>query len=246
MLGVAIITFNEERNLERTLQAIKNLASEIVIVDSHSTDQTQKIATALGARVITRSWSGFANQKQFAINELSTPWILALDADEVITPECAQEIKEIINSKTEIAGYRLPRYMHFMGRTLKFGKGVDHPLRLFKKGAGNYDQRLIHEQVVLSGDCSTLRNGMIHYSAENISERINKIKRDNELEARHYNHGQGQILRLIINPLKNLYMNLFKRKGYKDGVPGLINTLLFAYQLFDHEYRLLRNPKGVV
>ncbi len=240
MLGVAIITYNEEKNLARTLEAISTIASKIVIIDSFSQDGTQKIAKEYGAEFIQRKWSGFAEQKQFAIENLNTPWILALDADEVLSAECASEINKIINSTTVYAGYQIPRYLHFMGKTLKFGKGVDSPLRLFRQGLGKYDRRLIHEKIEVSGPVNILESGMIHYSAETISKRLSKIKRDNQLEIEHYNVGQGSLARLLLNPPKNFYFNFFKRRGYRDGLPGFINTLLFAYQILDHEYRFLK------
>lgn len=243
-LGVAIITLNEEKNIERTLSSIASIADEIVVIDSYSTDGTEEIAKKFNVTFIKREWPGFADQKQFAIEQIKSEWILALDADEVLTPECANEIKKIVETpKPNFKSYRIPRKLYFMGRTLHYGKGVDKPVRLFQKGVGVYDQRLIHEQVIVNTPLGTLKSPMIHYSAESISRRIKKIRRDNILELKHYNQGQGHLSKIILNPFKNLYFNIIKRSAYRDGLPGIILALLFCYQLFDHELQFYRNRR---
>lgn len=238
---MAIITFNEERNLARTLEALQPLSKNIIVVDSESTDQTEEICKRFGTKFITKKWSGFASQKQFAINQLSSEWILALDADEVVTPELVEEIKKALENPSEIKGFKIPRKLHFLGKVQHHGKGVDTPLRLFKKNHGKYNQREIHEEIVVEGEISSLVNAMIHYSSESISDRIRKIRRDNHLELIHYNQGQGSLWRLAIFPFKNLYFNIIKRQAYRDGMRGIILSILFSYQLLDHELRLFKN-----
>ena len=101
-LSVAIITYNEERKLRQTLEAVRDIASEIVIVDSNSTDRTGEIAQNFGAKLILREWPGYSAQKNFLLDQCQGEWILLIDADEVITPELAGEIQKICEAPNNI------------------------------------------------------------------------------------------------------------------------------------------------
>ena len=97
-LSVCIITLNEEANIVRTLQGVKEIADEIVVVDSGSTDTTVSLAQGFGAKVFVEPWKGFARQKNSALEKASCDWILSLDADEEVSPELAASIKTLLTS----------------------------------------------------------------------------------------------------------------------------------------------------
>ena len=121
-LSVGIITFNEERIIAKTIDAVKNIAGEIVIIDSNSTDKTVEIAKSKGAKVITQSWLGYGKQKNFMIDNCSGEWILSIDADEIISQELANEISEEIKKENNISEvYELREKVVCFGKLIKHG-----------------------------------------------------------------------------------------------------------------------------
>lgn len=243
-LGLAVITKNEERNIERCLRSV-SFATEVVVVDSLSTDETVAIARRLGARVIERAWPGYAKQKQFALEQLTTDWILCLDADEWLEAECANEIRELLNLRPSVNAFRIPRFHFFFGRVLRFGKGVDHPLRLLRRGKGHYSSRAIHEEILVDGEVGCLQFGMIHHSSETIGQRLAKIHRDTDAEIQ-YDSGSPLSLRaMLIDPIRYFASYVLKRGGWRDGWRGLLLTALFSYQLMLQQlkYRAARRGK---
>jgi glycosyltransferase involved in cell wall biosynthesis len=107
-ISAVLITYNEEKNIADAIKSVE-WADEVLVVDSESTDRTREIAASLGARVITRSWPGFAAQKQFAVDSAENDWVLSLDADERVSPELREEILNLKNNGAADYGYRLPR-----------------------------------------------------------------------------------------------------------------------------------------
>ena len=148
MLSVAIITFNEELNLERTLESVKLLAQEIVIVDSYSTDKTVEIARAYGARVFQREFDGFSSQKNYLLDQCSGEFILLIDADEEISKNLAEEIEsEMKNPGAEI--YEAPFISYCFGKPVHYGgwSGFSK-IRLFRKGAVRFGEEKVHERFI--------------------------------------------------------------------------------------------------
>ncbi len=156
-LTVIILTYNESINISRAISNTINWASEVVVLDSFSEDNTIDIAEALGARIIQRKFDNYASQRNFAIKEidLNTEWVLFLDADEYLFEELKDEIAAVLPDST-VDGYYLKRRFYFNGRWIK--RGGYYPiwiLRLFKKTKGSFE-REINEHVVLSGTLSKL------------------------------------------------------------------------------------------
>src|ERR1700747_1183584 len=135
-LSVAIVAMDEEANIGRTLASVE-WADEIVLVDSGSKDRTCEIARECGARVVTEPWRGYVAQKQYAIDLCTKDWVLLLDADEEVSPELADEIREVLADRHALNGYRLPRKNLFLGRWMRHGGFYPDPkLRLFRRGQG--------------------------------------------------------------------------------------------------------------
>src|SRR5260221_7467703 len=162
-ITAAIITFNEAENIRAACESVA-WADEILVVDSESTDATREIASACGARVIIKSWPGFAAQKQFAADSATHDWIFSLDADERASPELQVSIAALRDEpETKQAdGYRIARRAFYMGRWIRGGGWYpDYQLRFFYRRRGHWGKRLIHESVsmdegapveILSGD----------------------------------------------------------------------------------------------
>ena len=199
-LSVVLATFNEENNLPACLDSVKNLADEIIIVDGSSTDKTVTIAKKYGAKVIVvENLPNFHINKQKAIDLATKDWILQLDADERVTPELAQEIKEeIVNCKLKIEssvnGYWVARKNWFLGRFLmKGGQYPDYTLRFYRKGKGYLPQVHVHEQAEVVGRVGYLKHALLHYPYKDFGYYLLKWDRYNNLletqiiyPAKHY------------------------------------------------------------
>ena len=245
-LGLAVITKNEEKNIAQCLESVP-FAKNKIVVDSLSTDKTTEIATNLGAQVFERKWEGYPKQKQFALDQVNTDWILVLDADEYLSPEAQVEIQKIILNPNASDSYRIPRYEVFMGQIIKYGKGVDHPLRLIKKGKGQYTTREVHEEIIVNGSCGIMKHGMIHKSSVDILSRYEKIKRDLVLEKQYITGETISLTTLFGGPVRFFMSYMIKKKAWKDGVPGVIWLLFFTFQLFlqqalQYEQSLIKKP----
>src|ERR1700736_4435 len=141
-LSVCIITLNEEANIGRTLKCVKEIADEIIVVDSGSTDATVSLAQQFGAKVFVEPWKGFARQKNSSLAKVTCDWILSLDADEEVSPELAASIKSLLTSGTpQFAGYTMNRRNMYFGKWIRrSGYYPDPKLRLVKPGGGGVER----------------------------------------------------------------------------------------------------------
>jgi glycosyltransferase involved in cell wall biosynthesis len=195
-LSVIIPVRNEAKNLPRCLQALADVA-EIYVIDSQSTDETVEIARAHGANVVQFHYQGgWPKKRQWAMNTLpfAFDWILLLDADEILTPELAQEIRAAIQNPA-LNGYFIQLRMWFLGRVLRHGDIGLWKLSLFRRGKGGYECRLkdqdasmadmeVHEHVVVEGETAKLRNPLIHHNVESLSRYIQKHDEYSNWESR--------------------------------------------------------------
>lgn len=183
LLSAVVITRNEEGNIERCLKSLQ-FADEIVVVDALSEDQTVAIATGLGARVIPREWPGFADQKQFAIDQTEGEWILLVDADEEVTEALAAEIEVALADGPGEPGFRIQRKNQFLGKWIDYGPWADDfQIRLFRKEKGHIARRPVHEGVQIDGEPGTLRSPLNHYTHQTLYESIHRLNVYTTLEA---------------------------------------------------------------
>jgi glycosyltransferase involved in cell wall biosynthesis len=230
-LGLAIVTKNEEKTIDRCLNSVP-FARNKIVVDSFSTDRTVELARQAGAQVIIREWPGYPKQKQFAIDQLTEDWILLLDGDEILTIEAQEEISALIRSPEACDVYRLPIYPVFLGRILRHGNGPSFPPRLIKKGKGFYNDREVHEEIIIKGTCGVLKYGVKHESAVDVLSRYDKIKRDLLLEKKYISSDKISLWVMFVNPLRYFLSYIIKRGAWRDGVPGLIWLSICTFQLF--------------
>jgi glycosyltransferase involved in cell wall biosynthesis len=228
-LSVAIITRNEEANLERTLGSVA-WADEIVVVDSGSNDRTEEIARSFRSRFFLEEWKGFAVQKNSALEKCSGDWILSLDADESLSDELAKEIWELLERDPPFDGYALPRRNLFLGRWMRFGGFYPDPkLRLFRRGAAEFEARPVHETVHFVGKPGRLRGDMVHDAYPTLEAYIAHMDRYStlgaELVAREGRRTWPPLAfaaNVVLNPLATFVYNYFFRLGFLDGREGLL------------------------
>jgi len=231
-----LISYNEEEKIENALGSMKGICDEIVVVDSHSTDATTEICRNFTDRVHERPWNGYRDQKQYATDLASHDWVLSLDADEELSPELREELlrwKE--GSSSNFDGYLIPRVAHFMGRWIKHtGWCPDWQLRLFRRSSGRWEGGRVHEGFKPRGCTGKLAGQLNHYTYASISEYLEQLENFSSLAARDYqDRGKKAKLRhLILDPPLVFFKNYVLRRGFLDGVPGLVVSALAATSTF--------------
>jgi len=239
-LSVVLATFNEEKNLGRCLESVKDIASEIIVVDGTSKDKTVEIARKYGAKVhVTTNPPIFHINKQKAIDRASGDWILQLDADEVVSEELGREIIEKISGKAFENGFWMPRKNYFLGRFLmKGGQYPDYTVRLYKNGKGKLPQKDVHEQAVIEGKVGYLHGALLHYPYKNFSAYRMKWMRYNHLLAAQLKEelkGRSFATKiiyalgyLIAKPGHWMVTSYGRHKGFMDGWQGFVFALFSA------------------
>jgi glycosyltransferase involved in cell wall biosynthesis len=235
LLSVAIVTLNEERNLERTLSSV-SFADEIVVVDSGSKDRTVEIAKSFNAKVIHRDWPGFAAQKNFAVAQCSGDWILSLDADEELSPDLQTQIRVLLPTNPPADAYFIKRRNLFLNRWIKRGGYYPDPkLRLFRRSAANFshpphfEERPVHETMVFDGESATLDYDLIHHAYPTLEDYLEHMDRYSTLGAQLL-VDQGRISASLAAFYWNVFMvphltfiwNYFFRLGILDGREGML------------------------
>jgi glycosyltransferase involved in cell wall biosynthesis len=205
-VSVIVATRNEEKNLPRCLEALRDVG-EVVVIDSGSTDATVEIARSYGAKVVQFQYrGGWPKKRQWGIENLSLgfDWIFLVDADEALTPELSAEIRQAIQNP-DIDGYFISLRMYFLGRMLRHGGAGFWKLALFRKGKGGYECRLrdqdasmadmeIHEHVVVNGPTARLKNPLEHHNVDSLSRYIRKHDEYSNWEAKVWVEGDPKDL----------------------------------------------------
>lgn len=232
-ISAVIITHNEESRLAACLESVA-FAAEIVVVDSGSTDKTVEIALQYGARVFRQEWLGFGRQKQYAVTCAGHDWVLCLDADERASEELRVSIEDAM--RTPVFGaYRFPRRNRFMGRWLFHGEGYpDWSLRLFHRAHARWSEDAVHEKVLVDATVGALSGDLLHESEETLESYLAKQNRYTTLQAEAL-HGQGKragIAQLLASPLLRFVKFYLVRRGFLDGVPGLVHIAIGCFNSF--------------
>lgn len=221
-LTAVIITKNEEKDIRRTLESL-TFADEILVVDSGSTDKTIAIARQTGARVITHPFVSYSEQKNYADSQVKTDWVLSLDADVVITKELADEIRIAIEKGSDVA-YLIGRINIIWGREIKvadWGPNDDNHIWLYQKKSGWWEAD-VHEEFLTSGSVGQLKNRLIHYNYDTVSEFIDKINSYSELASNKKNTISW------LPPIIDFGKRYLYKLGFTAGYHGLFLSYLQA------------------
>ena len=229
-LSVVIITLNEEKNIARCLESIKDLADEIVVVDSFSTDKTIEICQNFNARVVEQKFLGYQDQKNLAHQLAQFDYILSIDADEVVSPELFEEITKAKNN-FEFDGYDFNRLTNYNGQWIRYcGWYPDSKIRLVKKNKAKWGGGYIHEGLEVQGTTGHLNGDLLHYSYDSISSHVLQTNKYSTLEAKvHYENGKrASIAKLITRPPFQFFKDYFLKLGILDGRYGFVICFLNA------------------
>jgi len=246
-LSVIIITYNEQENIRDCLESVK-WSDEIVIVDSFSNDKTVEIAREYTSKVFQNKWTNFSQQKNLALGKASSEWVLNIDADERATSELKEEILTILNSKFQsFDGYYIPRRNHYLGRWIRHcGWYPDYKLRLFLRGKGRFNERTVHESVVVEGRKGYLKSCLNHYSYKNLSDHLSHIDKFSSLAAEEmFKDGRrARVFDLLFRPITRFIRMYLMNRGYLDGIYGLIVSLMGSFYVLTKYLKLWELSKG--
>jgi glycosyltransferase involved in cell wall biosynthesis len=231
-LSVVIITLNEEKNLARCLDSVQDIADEIVVIDSFSTDKTEEIVKAYGGKVFQQTFDGYVNQKNFANSKATYNHILSLDADEALSDELKESVKQAkLDFKAD--GYTLNRLTNYAGKWVRHcGWYPDRKLRLFDRRKGKWEGLIIHEEFKLQAGASQkhLKGDLLHYSFNSVEDHKKQSEKFTTLGAKadFLKGKKAPFYKIWFGPFVKFVQSYFFRLGFLDGKTGLIICWLSA------------------
>jgi glycosyltransferase involved in cell wall biosynthesis len=232
-LSLVVVAHDAGKQLADCL-ASAAFASEALVVDSGSTDDTVEIARRSGARVIAQPWLGYGPQKNFAVAQAAHDWVLCLDADECVSPELERAIRGALREPGHRA-YAMARRNRFLGRWLAHGEGYpDWNLRLFDRRHARWSEDVVHEHVLPDGAVGRLDGDLLHASAESLDGYLTKQNRYTTLqaEAMYARGDRFSFIRLVLSPVTRFLRFYVLRGGFMDGSAGLIHIAIGSFNSF--------------
>lgn len=246
-LSACIIARDEADRIERCIEAVRGLADEVVVVDSGSTDDTVARAEALGARVFSRAWDGYGPQKRFSEDCASNDWVLNLDADEVVTPQLAAEIRALMASEPPLAGYRVPMPTVFPGASKPRLWAESHNyIRLYDRSRMRFRDSLVHDTVDEAGQpVGQLKGVALHYSNRSIEHVRQKLDRYTHLQAKELRKSPLAVwLRLPIEYPSVFFRYYVLRRNFTGGLFGLQSSHIAAEMRVRRLLRILKAQRA--
>lgn len=245
-ITVCIICGNEIDNIERCLKSV-TWASEILVMDSFSNDGTYDIAQKYATKVFRHEWLGYIGQKKLIAEKASSPWILFVDADEEVSEQLRDEIVSRFSKKIpdDIHGFNCPRQVRYLGRWIRHGDWYpDMKLRLFKKQFGQCGGEEPHDRIIVDGRVENLEGPLNHYTYTDIADQIRQINRFSTISATTYKGDPG-IGRILFHSLFRFFKCYVLKRGFLDGIPGLIianNVAFGTFSKYAKQWELKNAP----
>ncbi len=243
-LSIFIIAKNEADRIGRTLDAVRGLSDDIVVVDSGSTDDTQKVSAELGARVIYNPWPGYGPQKRFAEDQCKHLWLLNIDADEVVPEALAEEIRAVLSAEPKVDGFEIRIAEIFPGEAEPHPLAYAlSPVRLYRKDRGRYVDSLVHDRVAFAPDATfqRLRGTIHHFSVRSIGDQMAKLNAYTTQQAEDLAQRGDSVptWRLFVEFPVSFFKAYVMRRHAVRGVYGFMTSMNYAF------YRWLRVAKDV-
>lgn len=248
-LSLAVITYNEEDNIIRLLDSIAEIADEIIIVDSFSTDQTKEVALRKYPQVqfYQKEFEGYGAQKNYALSFCTQDWILFLDADEIPNEILINSIQKIIKSEnTEFDIYNAKFNNHLGIHLIKYGGwGNVSRERLFKKGVTKYSDDKVHEFLITTGNAGVLEGKIDHYTYKSIFHHVSKINKYSDLMAEKMmeNGRTTNRFKMLVSPVFEFWKVYFFKLGFLDGFIGFYIARTMSYYTFLKYLKLYEKRK---
>lgn len=246
-ISATIITLNEERHIQRCLSSLHDVADELVVVDSGSRDRTLKIVEESGARLFTRPWTNYSDQKNFATGLASHEWILSVDADECLSDSLRESLLEVKAGHPSADAYAFPRMAFYLGRWIRHsGWYPDYKTRLYAKDRAWWEGEFVHEHLVVKGQTSRLKGDLLHYTCDSLTEHAQRLDHYTSLAAQAlWTNGQkASLLGVMTSPLTAFAKSYLLKTGFLDGYHGVLIAGFAAYYNFLKLAKLRELQKG--
>jgi glycosyltransferase involved in cell wall biosynthesis len=235
---LCVITKDEEAHIGACLdsvRAVEGLVAEIVVLDSGSADRTVEIAKERGARVETHPFEGYIEQKNRAVTLAGTEWVLALDADERLSPELGEEIREALAAPDLPDAFSMPRRNFYLGRWIRHGRWYpDRKIRLFRRDRARWGGRNPHDRVETDGEVGRLTGDLLHYSYSSLSDHLRQIEKFTTIMAGEMRREgvSPRFWRLLVHPPFAFLKGYLLQGGFLDGRAGFVVAVMGAYYVF--------------
>jgi glycosyltransferase involved in cell wall biosynthesis len=233
LLSVLIATKNSEDTIERCLESVKDIADEIIVVDSGSTDKTIEIVKKYTDKIFFKEWVNSGIQYNYLFSLAKGNWTLIIDSDEELSKELKESIKKILESKDTKDCYAVSRKTYYFGKFLNYVWYPEWRIRLAKKGKLKFEER-VHAKAICSGEVGKLKGDLYHYSFKNLKHHIEKNIKFASFMAdyMHRNSKKFKVYKMIFNPIWYFIKYFFIRKGFLDGIRGFIACSMGSFYVF--------------
>ncbi len=236
-LSVIIIAQDESDRIARCLASVKPIASEIIVLDSGSTDDTVNVAKQFTDQVHQTDWPGYGPQKQRALSMAGGDWVLSIDADEALSPELQEEIRILLQTVPPKIAYRLPWAVIVYGKQLDHGRSARAPLRLFRRKGARFSNDQVHEKVILPpGDVGKLNGRLHHFTHRDFGHYLEKSAKYAWLGAQKRYHagkkGQG-LTGAVFRAVLVFFQVYIIRLGFLDGRVGFLVAVMYSQGAFN-------------
>ena len=243
-ISICTVVKNEEKHISEFLKHYE-WADEIIMVDNQSTDKTIEITRVFIPNIYTNNEKSLGMLKRFVLSKATKDWILLVDIDELVSCELKKEIKDILSHGPKYDAYAIPYKNHFLGHALKSKAQTYSKVRLFRRNKGSVTLDPVHEEVVIKGKVSNLKEEINHYSFRSLPQVFSKFTRYAQVEAKLYS-AKGEkvsLKKFTLYPLHMFWSIFVEDEGYEDGIYGFMLALCFAYYEFARYFFLLFTPR---
>ncbi len=239
--SIVIITFNEEKIIEKCITACQKVSNDIVVIDSFSTDKTEEICKQLGVHFIQQKWLGYSQQKNFGNTKTKNDWILSIDADEILTEDFIKEIQALQFSNAKNI-YKICRLNNYCQQWIKHGRWYpEWRNRLFNKQFVEWNGDIVHENLSAKkggflNDFSFIKiNGNVfHYSMQSKKEHLEKAEKYATLSAQKMNakNQKATFIKRFLSPASRFLVDFFLKFGFLDGKLGYQIAKISAFETY--------------
>jgi len=233
-LSVYMITFNNGATIERAMKSVSGWTDEVIIVDSHSTDGAQGIIQRYTERLLQFDTQDLREKYQYAQDQCTNQWVLFIDADEWLTHDIKEEISSIIQGQSLYDGFIVNRRNMYLGREIRYGGWYpDREIRLYRKEKGRWEGG-IHAKITINGKIGTLKNYYMHTPYADTAHQIRTIDRYSEAYAEDLRSSgrRFHLYNMITRPIYRFFRDYILKRGFLDGIPGLIIVASTMYYVF--------------
>lgn len=237
-LSSIVIAYNEAANIKRCIESQLGCIDDIIVlIDDKTTDETEDIIRSFPAvKYEVVKWKGYAGTKQLALSMTSNDWVLWIDADEALTAELKNELMSFKeNPPADFSAFRISRRAFFLGRWIKHGGWYpSRATRLFNKNFAKFNDKSVHENIIINGNIGTLKHDLEHHTDPNLKHYFDKFNSYTTLAADelYSNNKRFSVIQLLVRPLYLLFKMYILRLGFLDGIRGFVLAVLSSHYVF--------------